>query len=143
MDIVDQSTRSRMMSGIRARDTEPELFLRRLLHGMGFRFRLHVSTLPGKPDIVLPRYRVVILVHGCFWHGHDCPAFKWPKSNTDFWRRKIEGNRARDLVVQAMLAKLGWRVIVIWECEIRSAIRSKEPDLISSRIAALITGEQE
>ena len=119
-DVVDASTRSRMMSGIRGQNTKPEILVRSLLHRQGFRFRLHVSNLPSKPDIVLPRYRVVIFVHGCFWHGHDCNLFKWPKSNAEFWRTKLESNRVRDKRDIALLLQLGWRVLIIWECAIQS-----------------------
>lgn len=121
MDVVDSVTRSRMMSGIRGRDTKPEVLVRQLLHARGFRFRLHVRDLPGKPDIVLARYRAVVLVHGCFWHGHGCRLFKWPSTRVGFWREKIERNRVNDgRVIDALLAA-GWRVAVIWECAIRAA----------------------
>src|SRR3990172_9124666 len=97
VDIVDASTRSRMMAGIRGRNTKPEILIRSLLHCQGFRFRLHVSDLPGKPDIVLRRFRAIIFVHGCFWHGHDCHFFKWPRTRPAFWRKKIKDNHANDL----------------------------------------------
>lgn len=90
IDIVDTATRSRMMAGIKGKNTKPEKLVRSLLHRQGFLFRLNVRELPGKPDIVLPRYRAVIFVNGCFWHGHDCFSFKWPKTRTDFWQHKIE-----------------------------------------------------
>lgn len=108
------------MSGIRSRDTKPELAVRRLLHARGFRFKLHVRDLSGKPDIVLPKYRAVILVHGCFWHGHGCSLFKLPATRPDFWREKIEGNQARDRKVIEELASMGWRVAIVWECAVRS-----------------------
>jgi DNA mismatch endonuclease (patch repair protein) len=117
VDIVDAATRSRMMSGIRGRNTKPELLIRSLLHRRGFRFR------PGRPDIVLPRYRAVIFVHGCFWHGHDCPLFKWPQTRPDFWREKIGRNRANDEKSRAALLAAGWRVGVVWECALRGANR--------------------
>ena len=91
VDVVDLATRSRMMAGIKGKNTKPEKLVRSLLHRQGFRFRLNVRELPGKPDIVLPRYHAVIFVNGCFWHGHECARSKWPKSRTDFWRNKIEG----------------------------------------------------
>lgn len=104
-DVVDSATRSRMMSGIRGRNTKPEIMIRSLLHHHGFRFRLHVRDLPGKPDIVLPRHHAVIFVHGCFWHGHDCPLFKWPGTRADFWREKIGRNQSNDnLAREALLA---------------------------------------
>lgn len=106
------------MSLIRGKDSSPELKLRRLVHGMGFRYRLHVKNLPGKPDLVFPSRRAVIFMHGCFWHRHPgCKLARMPKSKLDFWRPKLEGNRERDLQNQEMLKKLGWRVLVVWECE--------------------------
>ena len=126
VDVVDTATRSRMMAGIKGKNTKQEVLIRSLLHRKGFRFRLNVRELPGKPDIVLPRYHAVIFVNGCFWHGHDCPRFKWPKTRTDFWRNKIEGNRANDRkVIQALLAA-GWRVGIVWECSIRGADKNIE-----------------
>jgi DNA mismatch endonuclease, patch repair protein len=116
VDVVDKATRSRMMAGIRGKDTKPELVIRRGLHGLGFRFRLHDKRLPGKPDLVLPKYRAVIQVQGCFWHGHDCVLFKWPSTRQDFWKQKITGNQARDQHNLAALEKLGWRSLTIWEC---------------------------
>ena len=120
VDIVDKETRSRMMSGIRGKNTKPEIIVRKALHAAGYRFRLHCKDLPGKPDIVLPKYRTVIFVHGCFWHGHMCKKFKWPKTRQKFWREKIEGNIERDKKAIAELEKLGWRVKVIWECDLSS-----------------------
>jgi DNA mismatch endonuclease, patch repair protein len=107
------------MAGIRATNTKPEMILRRGLHALGFRFRLHDRRLPGKPDIIFPRYRAVILVHGCFWHGHDCPLFRWPKTREAFWRQKISGNRARDEITTVELRTKGWRVLQVWECALR------------------------
>ena len=107
-----------MMSGIKGKNTKPEILVRKALHKAGYRFRLHDKKLPGKPDIVLPKYRTVILVHGCFWHGHDCKYFKWPKTRPEFWRKKIEGNKARDARHVAKLENDGWVVKVIWECEV-------------------------
>ncbi len=108
-----------MMSGIRGKDTKPEMIIRRGLHARGFRFRLHDRTLPGKPDLVFPKYRAVIFVHGCFWHGHECHLFKWPKTRVEFWREKIEGNRARDVRVALELRGSGWDVIEVWECQLK------------------------
>lgn len=107
------------MAGIRATNTKPEMILRRGLHALGFRFRLHDRKLPGKPDIVLARYRAAILVHGCFWHGHDCLLFRWPKTREAFWRQKISGNRARDEITIGELGANGWRVLQVWECALR------------------------
>ena len=118
-DNVEPTVRSRMMAGIRGSNTQPEILLRRLLHRQGFRFRLQVSELPGKPDIVLSRYHAVLFVHGCFWHGHDCPLFRLPKTRTDFWLEKINGNRQRDQNVEALLLSKGWRIGIVWECALR------------------------
>ncbi|UQS18075.1 very short patch repair endonuclease [Pseudomonas sp. HS6] len=119
MDIVSPSTRSRMMSGIRAKNTKPELTIRRSLHKLGFRYKLHEKKLPGKPDLVLPKYNVVIFVHGCFWHGHNCPLFKWPKTRPEFWQKKIGRNRENDHLTEKKLLDNGWRVCKVWECAIR------------------------
>lgn len=108
------------MSGIRGKDTKPEIQIRKLLHAAGYRFRLHRKDLPGKPDIVLPRYRVAIFVHGCFWHGHEnCHLFRLPKSRSDFWQKKIDGNRKRDDVKQSELERSGWRVLLVRECALK------------------------
>lgn len=107
------------MSGIRDRNTKPEILIRSLLHRQGFRFRLHARDLPGKPDIVLPRFHAVIFVHGCFWHGHDCPLFKWPGTRPDFWRDKIGRNQANDGKATNALRASGWRIGIVWECSIR------------------------
>lgn len=108
-----------MMSGIRGRDTKPELAVRRYLHGRGFRYRLHARELPGRPDIVLPRHRTVVFVHGCFWHRHEGCRFAYtPKTRQEFWLPKLEGNAVRDARDQQQLADLGWRVEVVWECEV-------------------------
>ena len=125
-DIVDAATRSRMMSGIRSRNTKPEKLVRSFLHRHGFRFRLHVRELPGKPDIVLPRYRAVIFVHGCFWHGHDCHIFRMPKTREDFWSRKIARNQANDFRASEGLLLTGWRVGTVWECALRQAGKDTE-----------------
>ncbi|WP_417480315.1 very short patch repair endonuclease [Maricaulis maris] len=132
-DVVDSATRSRMMAGIKAKNTKPEMLVRRGLHAMGFRYRLHDKRLPGKPDLVLPKYRSVIFVHGCFWHGHDCPAFKWPKTREKFWREKILTNRKRDEKQISDLVRSGWRVSVVWEC----ALRSKTPDKVETTLKLL------
>jgi DNA mismatch endonuclease (patch repair protein) len=109
-----------MMSGIKAKDTQPEMLVRRYLHGMGFRYQLHNSKLPGRPDIVLPKYKTIIFVHGCFWHRHSgCTLAYNPKSNIEAWQKKFKGNIARDKKNLAELADLGWRVIIIWECNLR------------------------
>ncbi len=106
------------MAAISGRDTKPELIVRRALHAVGFRFRLHRRDLPGRPDIVFPKYRTVIFVHGCFWHRHDCRYFRWPKTRVEFWRKKIAANVQRDRRNQHCLRDLGWRVEVVWECAV-------------------------
>ena len=122
-DIVTPEVRSRMMAGIRGKNTKPELTLRRGLHASGFRFRLHDRNLPGKPDIVFPKYRAVLFAHGCFWHGHDCHLFKWPRTREEFWRRKINETCRRDFLAIDMLAQRGWRVAEIWECALKGRTR--------------------
>jgi DNA mismatch endonuclease (patch repair protein) len=112
-----------MMSGIRGKNTRPELLIRKLLHGQGFRYRLHDKKLPGKPDIVLPRFRAVILIHGCFWHGHDCHLFKWPSSNESFWKEKITKNKSVDERTYQFLQVSGWRILTIWECALKGKKR--------------------
>lgn len=129
------------MSGIRARNTKPEILVRSLLHRRGFRFRLHVRDLPGKPDIVLPRYRAVIFIHGCFWHGHDCPLFKLPRTRQDFWYEKIGRNRANDNKARDALAEAGWRVGTVWECAIRGV--RKDIDGVANRIAIWLRSEED
>jgi len=131
-DIVDSKTRSRMMSGIRGKNTKPEMIIRKALFKRGFRYRIHYKELPGKPDIVFPKYRAVVFVHGCFWHGHDCHLFKWPKSRADFWKKKIETNRERDIRNREACKKKGWRVLVIWECALRNQSESQVQSLIAS-----------
>ena len=119
-DVVSRETRSRMMSGIRGKNTRPELIVRKMLFAAGFRFRLHRRDLPGVPDIVLPGSRVAIFVHGCFWHCHrKCLYAKIPATRPDFWREKLEGNAFRDQRNVAALLALGWRVLVVWECASR------------------------
>lgn len=108
-----------MMAGIRGKHTKPELMIRRGLHALGFRFRLHDRNLPGAPDLLLPRWRAAIFVHGCFWHGHDCHLFRLPGTREEFWRKKIARNRERDTEVEALLERAGWRVMQIWECSIK------------------------
>jgi DNA mismatch endonuclease (patch repair protein) len=108
-----------MMAGIRCKNTRPELVIRSALHRMGFRFRLHSRKLPGRPDLCLPRYRTVIFVHGCFWHGHNCHLFRWPSTRTGFWRKKIGRNRVVDRRAIRKLQAAGWRVLAVWECALK------------------------
>lgn len=120
VDVVSPATRSRMMSNIRSRNTKPELLVRKYLHSRGLRFRLHVKTLPGKPDIALPKYRTVIFIHGCFWHRHSgCKYASLPGSRPDFWFNKLSLNAAHDRGNADALTKSGWRVFTVWECELR------------------------
>jgi DNA mismatch endonuclease, patch repair protein len=124
MDSLSKKRRSWNMSRIRAKDTQPELVVRSILHKMGFRFRVHVRTLPGCPDIVLRRWRTVVLVHGCFWHRHrGCALAYTPKTRPRFWLAKFEGNVQRDRDVQRVLRGGGWKVVVVWECEISDTER--------------------
>ncbi len=139
-DIVPPAVRSRMMAGIRGADTKPELILRSGLHRAGFRFRLHDRTLPGCPDMVFARRRAVLFAHGCFWHGHDCHLFRWPKTREDFWRAKIDRNRAVDARADAALAAAGWRRGVVWECALKGRARLPEEEVIG-RCAAWLAGK--
>lgn len=110
------------MSRIRSKDTKPEMLVRRFLHKNGFRYRLHVKNLPGKPDIVLPKYKTVIFIHGCFWHGHEgCKYYVVPKTRTEWWLNKIGGNIANDNNAEAILKDAGWNIIKVWECELKKA----------------------
>ena len=134
-DVVSRAKRSEMMSGIRSKNTKPEIIIRSALHRAGFRFRLHTNRLPGKPDLVLPKYHAVILVNGCFWHGHNCHLFKWPGTKKAFWRTKILKNRANDEKTLTALDEKDWRVLVIWEC----ALKGKQKHPIE-RIIDEVTG---
>lgn len=118
MDTVSPEVRSRIMSKIRGRNTKPEMLVRRFLHRRGLRYRLHAKELPGKPDLVFPSRRLVLFVHGCFWHRHDCCAEKLPKTRTAYWEAKFERNKARDKMNCAVLEKLGWKVRIVWECQV-------------------------
>ncbi|MDO9562863.1 MAG: DNA mismatch endonuclease Vsr [Bradyrhizobium sp.] len=133
IDVVDRITRSRMMAGIRGKDTKPEMALRRALHNLGLRYRLHVARLPGRPDIVLPRHNAIVEVHGCFWHRHEHCAFSTkPASNMPFWRAKFGDTINRDKRNVDALRKLGWRVAIVWEC----AVKEQGADAVADKIAA-------
>ena len=133
MDSLSKAHRSWNMSRIRARNTHPEVRTRSILHRLGFRFRLEDSRLPGRPDIVLPRYRTVVLVHGCFWHRHkECKYAYSPKSRIGFWTKKFKRNVERDAEVRRLLRKLGWRIILVWECELSNE------DKLQSRLRAAL-----
>ena len=132
-DVFTPQQRSAVMARVKGKDTKPELKLRRLAHAMGYRFRLHRKDLPGSPDLVFPGRRAVIFVHGCFWHGHDCPrGARQPKQNAEYWIAKIARNRSRDAAAQAALTEQGWRVGVFWECEM------KNPDLLAAQLKAFL-----
>ena len=122
-DVHDKETRSRNMAAVRSKNTKPELTIRKLLHSVGFRFRLHPKRMPGRPDILLPRFRSAIFVNGCFWHGHDCHLFKEPASRSVFWLEKINGNKRRDGANLATLMLTGWRTCTVWECAVRGKHR--------------------
>jgi DNA mismatch endonuclease (patch repair protein) len=147
-DIVDRKTRSKMMAGIRGKDTTPELIIRKGLHKAGFRYRLHDKTLPGRPDLVLLRHKAVIFVNGCFWHGHKCAIFKWPSTRTAFWRNKIRGNVERDNRNLRLCKSAGWRVLTIWECSLKgpgrlgaeATVVAASKWLVSQRPAGDISG---
>jgi DNA mismatch endonuclease (patch repair protein) len=119
-DVHEPKTRSYNMSQIKGKDTKPEMIVRKFLHSNGFRYRLHVKDLPGKPDIVLPKYNTIIQVHGCFWHAHEgCKYFKLPQTRTKWWKEKLYGNKERDEYNITELKDIGWDVIVVWECELK------------------------
>jgi DNA mismatch endonuclease (patch repair protein) len=130
-DILSAKQRSHCMSQIRGKDTKPEQLVRQGLFALGFRYRLHLRELPGCPDLVFPKHRAVIFVHGCLWHGHECHMFRWPSTNADFWQRKITTNRANDSKAAAGLKELGWRVLTIWECALRGRGRMNTTTLLA------------
>ena len=136
-DIFDPEKRSEIMSRIRDRDTRPELIVRRIAHGLGFRFRLHRKDLPGRPDIVFPRHQAVIAVHGCFWHRHPgCKHASSPKTREGYWQNKFEANVVRDRRNETALRDLGWKVMVIWECE------TKDHDALATRIESFLRRDE-
>lgn len=138
-DTFDKATRSRVMSAIQSKDTQPEIMVRSALHGMGYRFRLHRKDLPGTPDIVLPRYKTVIFIHGCFWHSHKgCKYATVPKDNAEYWKPKLRKNKERDRRAKRELHKMGWRVLEIWECETRGG-----KEVIQERLLELFTTDAE
>lgn len=146
-DIVDKQTRSRMMAGIRGKNTKPEMALRRALHARGFRYRLHARNVQGRPDLVFPRYRAVVFVHGCFWHRHEgCRYTTSPSTRPEFWLEKFEANVARDISVRAALLESGWRVATVWECALRKPERIEATarlvaDWLRSRALEIEIGE--
>ncbi len=135
MDIWDKKKRSEVMSKIRSKNTKPEMTLRKALFAKGYRYRINDKKIPGKPDIVFPKYKTVIFIHGCFWHGHEnCKIAHIPKSNIDFWKNKIEKNKERDQINYKRTILLGWKVIVVWECRIS---KKSIPDIIEEIVAIL------
>jgi DNA mismatch endonuclease, patch repair protein len=118
-DTVSRAERSRIMAAVKSKDTAPEMFVRRLVHSLGYRYRLHVRSLPGTPDLVFPRLRKIINVNGCFWHLHGCPRCRIPSSRRGYWVKKLEGNAARDKRVRRELQRAGWKVLVLWECQVK------------------------
>jgi DNA mismatch endonuclease (patch repair protein) len=129
-DIISPERRSALMSRIRGKDSKIELEVRRGLHALGFRYRLGGAGLPGRPDLVLPKHRTVVFVHGCFWHQHDCHLFRLPKTRTEFWKVKVDANRARDLKTEARLADMGWHVETVWECWLRGQTPAQRSEII-------------
>jgi len=138
-DVHSQETRSKNMAAVSGKNTKPELMIRKALHRLGFRYRLHDRKLPGKPDLVLPKYKAVIFVNGCFWHRHDCHLFKWPSTRKEFWREKIEGNKTRDIEAVKQLRSAGWRVLTVWECALKGKGRLPE-DILISKVSSWIMG---
>lgn len=129
-----------MMSGIQGKNTKPELVIRKGLHALGFRYRLHVTRLPGKPDIALPKYKVVIFANGCFWHGHDCHLFKWPSTRPEWWRAKIEKTRLADEAARNALLSDGWRVAEVWECALKGRTRLPFGEVIGELADWIVDG---
>lgn len=138
VDVVAPEVRSRMMAGIRGKDTAPELLIRRALFARGLRYKLHDKKLPGKPDLVFPRYGAVVFVHGCFWHAHDCSLFRLPGTRTEWWREKLARNQANDSRHMAALREAGWRVATVWECAVKKRDRI---DSIADQLAEFVRGK--
>lgn len=136
-DVHSKATRSYNMSRIKGKNTKPEMLVRKFLHAEGFRYKLHDKTLPGKPDLVLPKYKTAIFIHGCFWHGHEgCKYFVVPKTRTEWWLKKISSNITNDIKAQKALIKDGWKVITIWECELKvNNLKTSLTNLISNLIS--------
>jgi len=141
VDIVTPAVRSRMMSAVKGRNTKPELVVRKRLFARGLRYSLHARSLPGKPDLLFRRYKAVVFIHGCFWHGHDCHLFRWPKSNSAFWRKKIHRNQTVDARTVEELRVLGWRTMIVWECAVRG-VSEKHLDGVADRVKRWIQGNR-
>lgn len=139
MDVHDQKTRSYNMSRVKGKDTKPEEIVRKYLFSQGFRYRKNDKRLPGKPDIVLPKYKTVIFINGCFWHKHEgCKYFVWPKSNSEFWKEKIESNIVRDKKQYEELKNAGWHVIIVWECELKKKQRMDTLERLVTEIQTIV-----
>lgn len=137
MDTLTPAERSERMSRVRSEDTKPEMLVRRVVHGMGYRYRLHVQGLPGRPDLVFPGRGKIIFVHGCFWHRHgSCKNTRWPKSKLDFWKPKLEANNRRDRANEKALRAMGWKVMVLWECQLQDMA------WVSKRIREFLDGDR-
>ncbi len=135
MDVHDKKTRSYNMSQIKGKNTKPEELVRKYLFSQGFRYRKNDKRLPGSPDVVLPKYKTVIFINGCFWHGHEgCKYFVWPKSNEEFWKNKKQTNISRDKKKIAALESLGWKVVVVWECELKKQMQNESLERIKENI---------
>ena len=134
MDVLTKEQRSLNMSHIRGKDTKPEGIVRKYLFSKGFRYRKNDGRYPGRPDIVLPKYKTCIFVNGCFWHGHGCRYFKWPRTNEEFWKEKISRNRERDRKNYEALLSMGWKVVIIWECELKPKIRQETLEKVLSML---------
>ena len=139
-DVHSRNVRSKNMAAVKGKDTKPELLIRKGLHRLGFRFRLHDRRLPGKPDLVFPKYRAVIFVNGCFWHKHDCHLFKQPATRKEFWEDKINRTCERDRENRAALKEAGWRILTVWECSLKGKTRLQDSELLE-RMSSWIAGE--
>lgn len=140
-DVHDSATRSRNMAAIKGKNTKPELLIRSMLHRHGFRYRIHDKLLPGKPDLVFPKYNAAIFVHGCFWHGHNCHLFKVPGSRTEFWLQKISQNRDNDARSYAGLRQKNYRILTIWECALKGKTRLL-PNMLYTKISEWIMSKE-
>ena len=142
-DVFDKAKRSQVMASITAKDTKPEILVRKALHRKGYRYRLHDRALPGTPDLIFRKFNAVIMVNGCFWHGHDCALFRMPATNRKFWSDKISNNQERDRRVRADLLDLGWRVLIVWECSLKGKRRTRFDDLIATVESWLLSDQNE
>jgi DNA mismatch endonuclease, patch repair protein len=141
-DVHNPETRSRNMAAIRASNTKPEMVVRRAVHAAGLRYRLHVRTLPGKPDLLFPRHQAVVFVNGCFWHRHDCHLFRWPATRREFWREKLDRNVASDARAIAALHSAGWRVATVWECALKGRTKLTQSQPMQPLIDWIRSGDQ-